>query len=520
MSAVSGMDTLADEGKPSSEPESAAKTAERSYLQIFKSSAIIAGSSMVTIFFSIVRNKSAALWLGPEGVGLMGLFNAIIDLAMGLAGSGLAGSGVRQIAEANETGDAERVAKTAAALKWLALALGLCGALLLVVFARPVASITFGDATHVTGVALIAAAVFLKLLASGQTALLQGLRRIGELAKVNIIAAFFGVSSFVAMIWMFGKDGIVPAIIMEAAILALIAWLFARRATPKVPGLPVSALSAEAGEMLRLGLVFMVNGLFMLGATYAVRIIVTHESGIAAAGLYQAAWALASLYAGFILQAMGVDFYPRLTAAAHNNAECNRLVNEQTQVSMLLAGPGLIATLTLAPFVVHLFYSPEFSDAVTILRWFCVGMMLRVIVWPMGFIVLAKNEQRIFFWTELAAASVQVGLAWLLVQKFGPAGAGMAFFGLYLWHSLLIGFIVWKLTGFRWSMENARVGLAYLVCTTVVCFGFWYLDEWAATTLGIAMTAACSLHSLYGLLVLLPADRLPSRLRRMLARRG
>lgn len=510
-------DSAREEPDPDHTQDGPAKPVERSYLQIFKSSATIAGSSLVTLFFSIIRNKAAALWLGPDGVGLMGLFNSIIELAQGLAGSGLAGSGVRQIAEANASADAERIGKTAAALRWLSLALGLCGAALLVVFAAPVASLTFGDPTHAVGVMFIALAVFLRLLASGQMALLQGLRRIGELAKVNMLAAFLGVVSFVTMIWIFGKEGIVPALILDAAILTLLAWLYARRtAIAATPKLTARALTSEAGEMLRLGLVFMINGLFMLGATYAVRIIVTHEAGIGAAGLYQAAWAIASLYAGFILQAMGVDFYPRLTAAAHDNAECNRLVNEQTQVSVLLAGPGLIATLTLAPIVVHLFYSAEFNDAVSILRWFCVGMMMRIIAWPMGFIVLAKNEQRVFFWTELAAASVQVALAWFLVQKFGPAGAGAAFFGLYVWHSLLIAFIVNRISGFRWSAENLRLGALYIGATLIVCSGFVYLGEWTALAVGLVITSICSLHSLYSLLTLVPAERFPTPLKRFL----
>ena len=216
------------------------------------------------------------------------------------------------------------------------------------------------------------------------------------------------------------------------------------------------------------------------------------------------------------LQAMGVDFYPRLTAASHDNVECNRLVNEQTQVSVLLAGPGLIATLTLAPVVVHLFYSAEFNDAVTILRWFCVGMMMRIIAWPMGFIVLAKNEQRIFFWTELAAASIQVGLAWVLVKNFGPAGAGMAFFGLYIWHSLLIGFIVNRISGFRWSAENLRLGALYIAATAIACLGFIGLENWQALALGLGVTAICSAHSLHSLLTLVPAERLPRLLKKFL----
>src|SRR5262249_47494509 len=151
---------------------------------------------------------------------------------------------------------------------------------------------------------------------------------------------------------------------------------------------------------LRLGLAFMASGLMTMGMAYAVRIILLRQVGFEATGFYQSAWTLGGLYVGFILQAMGADFYPRLTASATDNPACNRLVNEQAQVGLLLAGPGLLATLTFAPLVITLFYSAKFGAAAGVLRWICLGTILQVITWPMSFIIVAKARQAIFFATE------------------------------------------------------------------------------------------------------------------------
>ena len=53
-------------------------------------------------------------------------------------------------------------------------------------------------------------------------------------------------------------------------------------------------------------------------------------------------------------------------------------MNEQTLVSLLLAGPGVIATIIFAPLIITLFYSPEFYEAVEVLRWICLGVAMRV----------------------------------------------------------------------------------------------------------------------------------------------
>jgi len=247
-----------------------------------------------------------------------------------------------------------------------------------------------------------------------------------------------------------------------------------------------------------------------------IRLILLKGVDVEATGLYQSAWALGGLYIGFILQAMGADFYPRLTGVAKDNPECNRLVNEQAQVSLLLAGPGVLGTLTLAPLVITMFYSAKFAGAVEPLRWICLGMVLRVISWPMGFIILAKGVRSLFFLTEGLAAVVQVGLTVLFVRWFGVTGAGMAFFGLYVVHGCVVYIAARKLSGFRWSPANRRTGAVVLSLIGAVFCAFNLLPLWIATGLGVLASLFCGYYSTRVLVRLVPFDRLPRPMRTVL----
>jgi PST family polysaccharide transporter len=247
-----------------------------------------------------------------------------------------------------------------------------------------------------------------------------------------------------------------------------------------------------------------------MGAAYAVRLIILRNSGIDAAGLYHSAWTLGGLYVGFILGAMGADFYPRLTAVSRDNAECNRLVNEQAHIGLLLAGPGVLATLTCAPLVIATFYSAAFEPAVELLRWICLGMMLRIVTWPMGFIVLAKGAQQIFFWVEVAGTVMHVGLAWLLVAQFGLQGSGAAFLGLCLGHGFLIYAIVHRLSGFGWSEANRKLGLVFLPLTGVIFSSFILFPAWIATTGGIVATVLSGIYSVRGIVRVVPLESIPA----------
>lgn len=487
-----------------------------SYRQILKATAMIGGSSIVNIAFAIIRNKATALMLGPQGVGLMGLYGSIADLAQNLGGLGVQASGVRQIAEAVGSGDEHKIAMTAIVLRRISVVLGIVAALLLCALALPIASFTFADQTHAAGVALLALVVLFRLISAGQTALVQGMRRIGDLARLNMLGALFSTLIGIPLIYLFGEKGIVPALVAMAAVSVLTSWWYSRKIRIAALSPSIKQVREELTELFKLGVVFMVSGFLTVGAAYAVRIIVLRQSGVEAAGLYQAAWALGGLYASFILQAMGTDFYPRLTAISRDNAQCNRLVNDQIQISVLLAGPGLLATLTLAPLVISLFYSSQFHPAINLLRWICLGVMLQIVSWPMGFIILAKGARKIFFWTEVAATLVHVGLAWLLVNQFGLIGSGVAFLGLYVWHTAFVYVLVRRLSGFRWSKFNARLVAFFLAVTTLAFVLLWALPFWPATLACAFITCASGLFSLRMLFQVVPAEWVPARIRRWL----
>src|SRR5206468_2021758 len=82
----------------------------------------------------------------------------------------------------------------------------------------------------------------------------------------------------------------------------------------------------------------------------------------------------------------------------HDHDECNRLVNEQAQISLLLAGPGVVATLTCAPPVIALFYHKTFAGAVDPLRWIFLWIGLCVIPLPLGFILRGEGARSRHGW--------------------------------------------------------------------------------------------------------------------------
>jgi len=272
-----------------------ARTGTHTYGQVLKSSALFGGASLLNIAIGIVRTKAMAVLLGPGGVGLLGLYGSIADLAHSIAGMGINSSGVRQIAAAVGSGDTERIARTATVLRRIAILLGVLGAVLLAAFSEQVSAVSFGNEQHAAAVALLSVAVFFRLVSDGQGALIQGMRRITDLAKMVVFGAIYGTLISVAMVYFLGDDGVAPSLVGVAAMAVFTSWWYSRKLHTQTPTMTAPEFKQEVAALLKLGCAFMASGLMMMGAAYAVRIIVVRQVGFDAAGLYQAAWALGGL---------------------------------------------------------------------------------------------------------------------------------------------------------------------------------------------------------------------------------
>jgi O-antigen/teichoic acid export membrane protein len=510
-------DVVATALPPVTQSEKSVRSGNETYGQILKSSVLVGGSSAINIVIRVVRTKAMAFLLGPAGFGLFGLYWSVENLVETIAGVGVNSSGVRQIAEAVGSGDMERIAQTAAVLRRTSFVLGAVGAFLLIVFSRPVSRMTFGDTRHSWALCLLSVAVFFQLVSYGQAALIQGMRRIADLAKTAVLGTLSGTILSIPVVYFLREKGVVISLVIVAAMTILPTWWYSRKIEIHVPRLTASQIVQETIALLRLGSVFMVGGLLLTGVAYLVRILILRRVGFEAAGLYQSAWTLGGLYVGLIIQAMAADFYPRLTASAKDDLVCNRLVNEQARVGLLLAGPGVLATLTFAPIVIELFYTAKFGPAVGVLRWICLGTTLQVITWPMGFIIVAKGRQAVFFWCELACAAVYAALVWICVSSFGLQGAGIAFFAYCVFHGLLHYPIARWLSGFQWSPDNHRTGLLFLVLIAGLYGGFYVLPRLLADGLGTLATIGSGIYSLRILSNMVSWRRIPRPLQRLMA---
>jgi O-antigen/teichoic acid export membrane protein len=461
-----------------------------SYRQILRSTTIIGGASAINIVMSLLRMKAAALLLGPAGVGLIGVFSNLVGVAISFGGMGLANSGTRQIAEAVGRNDKQSIAASRAALLLCSLFLAaLCGALFWLL-RGVIAEHILNDPARVTQVGWLALAVGLHILAGFQGGVLNGLRRIGDLSKLSVYSAFFSSVIGIGALWMWGNAGIVAYVVSVPLITALIGqWYVSKLPKLEISALDRTAVTEQGRTMIKLGAAFMLVSSIGYSGQLLVRSLIQAELGLDSLGYFQAASAISLTYIGFLVTAMGQDYYPRLTAVITDKHTSSRMVNEQIEVSLLLAGPIFLAMMAMAPWVISLLYSAQFHPAAEVLHWQIIGDVLKVAGWPIGYILVASGDGRAFVRNELVYFCSFGLLTWLFLPKFGIAGSGISFLGMNI---VMFCLVFWQ--------AKRRIGFA-LQPAVIKQLGFLLISS-----IGLLLLASYSLTATAGAGVLLSAS--------------
>ena len=481
-----------------------------SYKQILKSFSIIGSASVINILIGLVRTKFIAVLLGPTGIGLISLYSGLMSTATTVASMGIGITGTRQIAEALSKDNERVLAVVRRAMFWGVVLLACAGALVVWSLREVLAVQVLGGVEHAPVVGWLALGVALSVAGASQGALIQGMRRIGDMARLSVFGSLLNTLLGVALLWQWGQVGLVAFVLIGPLSSFVLGYWYVSR-MPKLVTSPIvmREIAHQWQTLLRLGVPFMGAGLVGALVQLWIRVEVGNTLGTKALGQFQAAWVISMQYIGFILGAMGADYYPRLTSLIHDHKAATRLVNEQTEIALLLSAPIFIGMIGLTPWVIQVLYSPAFAPAAAVLRWQVLGDVLKVASWPLGFIILAKGDGKTFFLVETLTFLLMGGLIAVLSNSVGLQITGIAFLLSYVILLPLLYWLAKRSIGFQWQLPVVILFLSILILCIIV-FILSSLYWWGA---GIAVISSL-IFGIYTITRLASLSSVVSHLRR------
>lgn len=470
-----------------------------SYRSIFKATSLFGGVQIFQILILVVRSKFVAILLGPSGMGLSGLYTATISLVQSLTSLGVAQSAVRNISQANGTGDTSRTNLVIAVLRKVVWLTGLLGVAVLVLFSPLFSKTTFGDYKHIIPLICVSVVLLFYQLKTGENTVMQGLRRLKDLASVSIVGNIAGLLTTIPFYYLWGVNGIVPALIVDAIVSFLITKFFANRKKIEKVTPSKDLFRSEAKSIVTMGIVLSVGGLLSVFISYVMRSAINAIGGLSEVGLYNAGFAILNTYVGMVFTAMGTDFYPRLAAVNDDNGKCSKLINQQGETAILILGPLLLLCLVFLPFIILLIYSSEFLPLYDYVAYAVIGILFKAASWVIAFVFIAKAEKKLYLILEIVAC-----INTLLVSIAGYYLGGLKGLGIGFTLSLVIYFtivfiIAHRRYTFMFSKDFCKVFLiqfTLVLCGTLCVLLF---EGWQKYVIGIGIIIISGVYSIIGL---------------------
>lgn len=465
------------------------------FREIIKGTAIFGGTQMISMLAGLLRGKFLAIILGAHGMGISSLLSSAIQPVQQFFAMGLPSAAVSSIAHTEDESEKRR---RATALRRSTLLLAIAAAVFIILSSKLFSIVTFGkEQDYTLWFAALSAAIFLNMLAACENTILQSFRRLKCLALCNIATAVSGVLIGIPIICVMGVEGIVPSMIMTA----VISWSFARWHTQKMrisTRQPWRETLSLSREMIMLGITMMVAALLGSLSIYAVNTFINNSGTTEHVAFYQTASIITVQCTTMVFTALATDYYPHLTQVIDDKLKTLRLINQQSQIVILITAPISALLMVCAPVVVRVLFTSEFDTIVPLVQMMSFAFLMRAYYFPLDYICLAKGDKAFFFciegiWTNAKMLLLFIGG----YHFFGLTGLGYAAVINGLLDSIASTIMVRWRYGVAYSRLTMLLALVnVLLVATVMMLTLTMQDSLMRITVTGVLTFAIALNSL------------------------
>lgn len=479
-------------------------TATSSYRNIMSSTAIFGGVQIINIGINVIRGKLVSMILHTTGMGILSVFSSAANVVQQFAQMGLNVSAVRTISQANDATDEQAIAFTTRLVRTMIVIASVAGMVLMALMSPLFSGLSFGDLSFTPYFILLGLLVFFNIMGAGETAILQGRRQYKQLAFCSTVPPLAGLLISIPIYYFWRINGIVPAMICVSLIYYVALRVYSyrdRRPRSSRERLTLRRIWITGQEMIKLGFVLTIGVLAGTITTYLVIAFISNIGVVEHVGLYQAAHTITGQYVGLVFTAMATDYYPHLSSLAKDNTgKAFELVNQQTEIVLLIMAPIAMLMILTAPVVVNVLLTEEFMPICLIMRFMGLACIIRALSAPMDYIAYANGDRKFILWIEtLWGCAKTLVVMTLCYYFFGFIGLGYGALACAV-IDLIVSIVAtrWRY-GFRLSGRVIQLMLPLLIIATC-CFAGSLLTErlWRYVVMTPFAIIGCA-YSLYQL---------------------
>ena len=250
---------------------------------------------------------------------------------------------------------------------------------------------------------------------------------------------------------------------------------------------------------LRWGVPLTLNSAILWIINVSDRYMVSYFLGIAAAGVYSAAYSIGQ-YASFALAPLGIVLYPTIskTYDEGNRDEAGNYLKYSLKYLMTIAIPAAFGLSILAKPLLRILTTPEFVTGSTVLPWVAFGAVLFCFYQICVYIIHLVGKTHIAVRRLGISAGLNIGLNLLFIPRMGILGAAIATLIAYGVLGMLTLIVTRRYLKFDLSLLFIAKSI---LASTVMTLCIWLINPESISMVIVSILAGITIY--FGMIMLI-----------------
>jgi len=414
-------------------------------MNFIKTSIYSAASTTISLLVKLITNKVIALYLGTNGMFLMGQLKDFLKIGNTLGTMGIETGTVKYTSELNnKEKDFKDLVGTSFKIH-LYSSLIIIG--LILIFYNYLTLSISKEMSEINNYSFKYLLCFSVVSFSIQTfimSVLNGLKKIKIFILINIIATIISGGVLIFLVINYFTVGAYYALILSPIITLITALIICLFLKPFKLNFLNSVLKIKYFKNLsKFSLMAIMAPICLVGATFTVRYYIYDEFDSNHAGSWEAMWRISAIYLLFLTTTFKFYLVPTFT-----NLENNSLKKEVFKIWKTILPIIVIITLGVyiaKDLIIDILFTSEFNLINSLILFHLLGDIIKINCWVLGNILVAKAKTNHFILFQVEWSIVFVVLSIILANIYGFVGLSMAYFSTYIIHFLLLNIYFRKL---------------------------------------------------------------------------
>ncbi|MGY0393091.1 O-antigen translocase [Bizionia sp. KMM 8389] len=404
---------------------------------LFKVASLNSVSMVVKIVSGFLTSKIIALYIGAEGLALIGNLRNFLSSIQTVSVLGLYNGVVKYVSEFKE--NSLELSRTISTVFYLGFMATIIVAFLCYFNAEIINDYVFSyysDYEYVIKIMAIALPFY--ALNMFIFSILNGFSQYKTLIVINIIGQVFGLSITVLLIYKEHIDGALISVVISESLLFFISVIGIANRRSLTPLIQVKNISFTYIKKMSSYSVMAIFSAFLLPlVAMAIRNYITDTVGLKEAGFWEAMNRISRYYLMFVTSLLTLYILPRFSEIKTKKEFRAEIFNFYKSIMPIFAA-GLLLIYFLRNIIVLVVFSEDFQPVSDLFLWQLMGDFVKVLSVVIAYQFLAKNMFWHYIITEAFSVIILYFMSLYFIDMYGVKGANIAHFVTYILYYCLV----------------------------------------------------------------------------------